>query len=151
MIKDNYKNAFYTVLVWKLDRFARNRYDSTYYKNILKKNGVRVISAKRKYIARRRRYFAWVHFRGLWRVLFCGTFVKGTPMNNRKRIESEKKRRSCSVRLLCWRERPIPDWRKQSPYRKRDFHALRRRKKDNGNCGNYENSRRSKSGIYTEL
>ena len=32
--------------VWKLDRFARNRYDSAYYKNILKKNGVKVISAK---------------------------------------------------------------------------------------------------------
>ena len=46
MIKDSYKNAFDTVLVWKLDRFARNRYDSAYYKNILKKNGVRVISAK---------------------------------------------------------------------------------------------------------
>ena len=37
---------FDTVLVWKLDRFARNRYDSAYYKNVLKKNGVRVISAK---------------------------------------------------------------------------------------------------------
>ena len=46
MIKDSYKNLFDTVLVWKLDRFARNRYDSAYYKNILKKNGVRVISAK---------------------------------------------------------------------------------------------------------
>ncbi len=34
-----------TVLVWKLDRFARNRYDSAHYKSILKKNGVRVVSA----------------------------------------------------------------------------------------------------------
>lgn len=46
MIKDSYKNAFDTVLVWNLDCFARNRYDSAYYKNILKKNGVRGISAK---------------------------------------------------------------------------------------------------------
>ena len=46
MIKDSYKGLFDTVLVWKLDRFARNRYDSAYYKNVLKKNGVRVISAK---------------------------------------------------------------------------------------------------------
>ena len=46
MIKDSNKHLFDTVLVWKLDRFARNRYDSAYYKNILKKNGVRVISAK---------------------------------------------------------------------------------------------------------
>ena len=46
MIKDSYKRMFDCVIVWKLDRFARNRYDSAYYKNILKKNGVRVISAK---------------------------------------------------------------------------------------------------------
>ena len=46
MIKDSYRKLFDTVLVWKLDRFARNRYDSAYYKNILKKNGVKVISVK---------------------------------------------------------------------------------------------------------
>ncbi len=46
MIKDSYKRMFDCILVWKLDRFARNRYDSAYYKNVLKKNGVRVISAK---------------------------------------------------------------------------------------------------------
>jgi resolvase domain protein len=46
MIKDSYKGLFDTVLVWKLDRFARNRYDSAHYKSILKKNGVRVVSAK---------------------------------------------------------------------------------------------------------
>ena len=46
MIKDSYKDAFNCIIVWKLDRFARNRYDSAYYKNVLKKNGVRVISAK---------------------------------------------------------------------------------------------------------
>ena len=32
--------------MWKLDRFARNRYDSAHYKTILKRNGVRVLSAK---------------------------------------------------------------------------------------------------------
>ena len=36
---------FDVIIVWKLDRFARNRYDSAHYKNILKKNGVKVISA----------------------------------------------------------------------------------------------------------
>ena len=46
MIKDSYKKLFDTVIVWKLDRFARNRYDSARYKNILKKNGVKVISAR---------------------------------------------------------------------------------------------------------
>ena len=46
MIKDSYRHEFDCIIVWKLDRFARNRYDSAYYKNVLKKNGVRVISAK---------------------------------------------------------------------------------------------------------
>ena len=46
MVKDSASGAFDVVLVWKLDRFARNRYDSAHYKSILRKNGVRVISAK---------------------------------------------------------------------------------------------------------
>ena len=46
MIKDSAKELFEVVLVWKLDRFSRNRYDSAHYKHILKKNGVKVVSAK---------------------------------------------------------------------------------------------------------
>ena len=45
MIKDSAKHLFDVVIVWKLDRFARNRYDSAHYKSILRKNGVKVISA----------------------------------------------------------------------------------------------------------
>jgi DNA invertase Pin-like site-specific DNA recombinase len=45
MIADSHKHLFETILVWKLDRFARNRYDSARYKNTLRKNGVKVISA----------------------------------------------------------------------------------------------------------
>ena len=45
MIRDSAKGLFDTVLVWKLDRFARNRYDSAHYKSQLRKNGVKVISA----------------------------------------------------------------------------------------------------------
>ncbi len=45
MIADSAKKQFQFVIVWKLDRFARNRYDSAIYKNKLKKNGVRVLSA----------------------------------------------------------------------------------------------------------
>ena len=45
MIKDSEKHLFDTVLVWKLDRFSRDRYDSTHYKRVLKKNGVKVVSA----------------------------------------------------------------------------------------------------------
>lgn len=44
MIKDSYKKGFDVVLVWKLDRFARNRFDSAKYKMILRQNEVRVLS-----------------------------------------------------------------------------------------------------------
>ena len=45
MIKDSYKTVFDTVIVWKLDRFSRNRYDSARYKSMLRKNDVKVVSA----------------------------------------------------------------------------------------------------------
>ena len=45
MIKDSSKKLFDMVIVWKLDRFARNRYDSARYKAQLKRNGVKVVSA----------------------------------------------------------------------------------------------------------
>ena len=45
MILDSAKGLFDTVVVWKLDRFARNRYDSAHYKAQLKKNGIKVLSA----------------------------------------------------------------------------------------------------------
>lgn len=45
MVKDSDKQLWDAVVVYKLDRFARNRYDSATYKARLKKNGVRVVSA----------------------------------------------------------------------------------------------------------
>ena len=46
MISDAARKQFEVVIVWKLDRFARNRYDSAIYKAKLKKFGVRVMSVK---------------------------------------------------------------------------------------------------------
>jgi len=46
MIADSASHKFSAIIVYKLDRFARNRYDSAMYKAKLKKNGVRVLSAK---------------------------------------------------------------------------------------------------------
>ena len=46
MIADSKQKLFDTVIVWKIDRFSRDKYDSVFYKNALKKNGVSVISAK---------------------------------------------------------------------------------------------------------
>lgn len=45
MIKDSAGKSFDVVIVWKLDRFARDRYGSAFYKRALRKNGVRVVSA----------------------------------------------------------------------------------------------------------
>ena len=45
MISDARKRAFDYVIVYKLDRFARNRYDSAVYKHKLKTCGVKVLSA----------------------------------------------------------------------------------------------------------
>lgn len=44
MIKDSAKGKWQRVLVYKVDRFARNRYDSAMYKARLKKYGVKVMS-----------------------------------------------------------------------------------------------------------
>ena len=46
MIEDSKRKGFQYILVYQLDRFARNRYDSATYKAKLKRNGVRVLSAK---------------------------------------------------------------------------------------------------------
>ena len=45
MIKDSEKRLFDIVLVWKLDRFARNRYDSAHYEYLLERNHVKLVSA----------------------------------------------------------------------------------------------------------
>lgn len=46
MIEDSKEKLFDSVLVYQLDRFARNKYDSAIYKKKLKDNGVRVLSAR---------------------------------------------------------------------------------------------------------
>ena len=45
MIKDSAKKGFDVVIVWKLDRFSRNRYDSARHKATLRRHGVKVVSA----------------------------------------------------------------------------------------------------------
>lgn len=46
MIEDSNKNLFKFIIVYQLDRFARNRYDSAIYKSKLNKNGVKVLSVR---------------------------------------------------------------------------------------------------------
>ncbi len=44
MVKDSSLGLFDSVIVHKLDRFSRDRYDSAFYKRQLKRNGVKLIS-----------------------------------------------------------------------------------------------------------
>lgn len=46
LIKDSERGHFDAVIMYTLDRFARNRYDSAIYKAKLKKNGVKIFYAK---------------------------------------------------------------------------------------------------------
>ncbi len=45
MIRDSARKEWNYVLVYKLDRFSRNKYEATIHKNTLRKNGVKVLSA----------------------------------------------------------------------------------------------------------
>lgn len=45
MIRDSASGAFSCVIVYSLDRFSRDRYDSAVHKHTLKENGVKVLSA----------------------------------------------------------------------------------------------------------
>ncbi len=47
MIEDRKRNGFQYVIVYQLDRFARNRDDSTTYKEILKQDYVELNNRKR--------------------------------------------------------------------------------------------------------
>ena len=69
MIKDSDKKLFDIVLVWKLDRFARNRYDSARYKTQLKKNGVKLMS-DRDHLRGAGRHHSGIGAGRLCRVLF---------------------------------------------------------------------------------
>ena len=42
MIRESTRKQFDIFLVWKLDRFARNRFDSATYRAILRRNSVKV-------------------------------------------------------------------------------------------------------------
>lgn len=46
MIKDSSNKLFDAIIVYKIDRFSRNRYDAAMYKSILKKNDVKLLYAK---------------------------------------------------------------------------------------------------------
>ena len=46
LLKDSNKKAWDVVLVYKLDRFSRNKYEMAIHKKTLKDNGIKLISVK---------------------------------------------------------------------------------------------------------
>lgn len=46
MLKDSYKKAWDIVLVYKLDRFSRDKYETAMHRHTLKTNGIKLVSAK---------------------------------------------------------------------------------------------------------
>jgi len=46
MLRDSERGCFEALIMWKMDRFARNRYDSAIYKYKLKKNGTQIFYVK---------------------------------------------------------------------------------------------------------
>lgn len=54
MIADSAKKLFDVVLVWKLDRFARNRYDSAFYRYTLRKKRRATYLRQGEYLRRTR-------------------------------------------------------------------------------------------------
>lgn len=45
MISDSYLDCFDVVLIWKSDRFSKNRKQAISYRDILRENGVKLLSA----------------------------------------------------------------------------------------------------------
>lgn len=45
MISDSYLDCFDVVLIWESDRFSKNRKQAISYRDILRKNGVKLLSA----------------------------------------------------------------------------------------------------------
>ena len=96
MIKDSYKHAFDCIIVWKLDRFSRNRYDSAHYKALLRKNGVKVISAKETIAEGSEGILLESVLEGM---LFGRACRKGNARYEGERSERLVERRKRSVRL----------------------------------------------------
>ena len=100
MIKDSAKRLFDIIIVWKLDRFARNRFDSAYYKNILKKNGVRVVSAKESISEGAEGIILEAVLEGYAEYYSVELAEKGHTRNDRQCIKGYVKRWHHSARLL---------------------------------------------------
>ena len=132
MIKDSYKHAFDCIIVWKLDRFSRNRYDSAHYKALLRKNGVKVISAKET-IAEGSEGILLESPRRYGGILLRRACREGNARNEGERPKRLVEWRQRSVRL-CDKQRAQARYRPASRARRSgDIQVEQRRKDGKGN------------------
>ena len=75
--------TFDCVIVWKGDRFSRNRADAARYKAELKKWGPFIVGDRGKH-SRLSANIGRFNYRRLGGILFCGTCRKGCPWHDRK-------------------------------------------------------------------
>ena len=99
MVQDSAKGLFDTVLVWKLDRFARNRYDSAHYKAVLRRNGVKVVSATENISDGPEGIILGIYVGRNGGILFSGAGAENQPGPYGKCVEGKKQRRRDSARL----------------------------------------------------
>ena len=99
MVQDSAKGLFDTVLVWKLDRFARNRYDSAHYKAVLRRNGVKVVSATENISDGPEGIILESMLEGMAEYYSAELAQKNQPGPYGKCVEGKKQRRRDSARL----------------------------------------------------
>ena len=92
MIHDSATHTFEAVLVWKLDRFSRNRYDSAHYKRILKNNRVHVVSVTEP-ISNTPEASCWKACWKAWPSIIRPTWPRRSAAATRKMHSSQVQRR----------------------------------------------------------
>ena len=105
MIKDSTKRGFEAIIVWKLDRFARNRYDSATYKENFVKT-VFVSSPPTKTSPKDPKAFCWNRYWRAWR--------NTTPPTSRKRYFGDTWRTPSNARATAAGYPSVSMWMKKS-------------------------------------
>ena len=98
MIEDSKKHDFNVVLVYKFDRFSRNKYETTKHKKTLKDNGVKVVSAT-EYIPDSPEAIILESMIEGYGILLCRTFSKGKTRYERNKTKRQLYRRNYHLRL----------------------------------------------------
>ena len=121
LIADAKRKKFEAVVVYKTDRFARNKYDSAVYKRELKRNGIQIFYAAEAIPDGPRA----LSLRALWKVS-RNTTRQSSPQKNqagnaRERFEVPEHRKRETARLSGRRAEAFPDRPRISPDRSNDF------------------------------